>query len=169
MYHYNGNPLRLDKAFTDADGNQYPKDWLRQSSQEQRDALGITWVAPDPTEYYDQRFYWGVGNPKDLAQLQEQWVAKQKEIAQSLLRPTDWAVIRGMEDPGKPVGLELKNYRADVRSTSSAREVQIEACVDVDELAALLTSPAEIYDEELDAMVANIDPFLAPWPEGPAT
>jgi hypothetical protein len=41
--------------------------------------------------------------------------------------------------------------------------------VDVDELAALLTSPAEIYDEELDAMVANIDPFLAPWPEGPAT
>ena len=44
MYYYNGNPLRLDKAFTDADGNQYPKEWLRNSSQEQRDALGITYI-----------------------------------------------------------------------------------------------------------------------------
>lgn len=167
MYHYNGSPLRLDKAFTDADGNQYPKDWLRQSSQEQRDALGITWVAADPAEYYDKRFYWGVGNPKDLAQLQEQWVARQKDIAQSLLRPTDWYITRMIEDSNCPCPAAVTQYRADVRTVSGSREAQIQACADVDELVALLTGTAEVYDEELDAMVANTDPFLTPWPDAP--
>jgi hypothetical protein len=144
MYYYNGDPLPLDKAFTDTDGNQYPANWLRNSSQEQRDALGIVWVAPDPAEYYDQRFYWGVGNPKDLAQLQEQWVAEQKKIAGSLLAPTDWYIVRMTEDSNCMCPPGLTQYRADVRAVSGVREAQINDCVDVDELAALITAPATI-------------------------
>ena len=144
MYYYNGNPLRLDKAFVDADGNQYPANWLRTSSQEQRDALGITWVAPDPAAYYDQRYYWGVGNPKDLDQLKELHKEKQKQAADSLLRPTDWMVIRGIENPGKPVTAGISSYRSDVRAACDARELAIDACADVDELVALLHAPAQI-------------------------
>jgi hypothetical protein len=143
MYYYNGNPLRLDKAFTDTDGNQYPANWLRNSTQEQRDALDITWVAPDPAAYYDQRFYWGVGNPKDLAQLQEQWVAKQKEIAGSTLAQSDWYSARA-HDTGVPVPEAVLVYRNQVRVISGQREAQITATIDVDELAALIAAPATI-------------------------
>ena len=144
MYYYNGDPLRLDKAFTDTDGNQYPANWLRNSTQEQRDALGITWVAPDPAAYYDQQFYWGVGNPKDLDGLKELWVAKQKQIAGSLLAPTDWYVIRMTEDATCTCPPEVVQYRADVRSASNTREAQITACADVEELEALIKAPATV-------------------------
>jgi len=144
MYYYNGNPLRLDKAFTDVDGNQYPANWLRNSTQEQRDALGITWVAPDPAAYYDQRFYWGPGIPKDLDQLKELWVAKQKEIASSLLTPTDWMVIRSIDNPSIPISSTIFQYRADVRSVSDLREAQVNSCVNVEALEELIKAPATI-------------------------
>ena len=172
MYYYNGNPLRLDKAFTDTDGNQYPSNWLRNSSQEQRDALGITWEAPDPAASYDQRFYWGVGNPKaleDVGQedengdpvldsdgnqrvakgLKSKWIAKQKEIAGSLLAPTDWYVIRMTEDATCMCPPEVTQYRADVRSASNTREAEIAACVDVEELKALIADTLTPWPEAL--------------------
>lgn len=160
MYYLNGEPLRLDKAFTDADGNQYPANWLRNSTQEQRDALGIVWVAPDPAAYYDQRFYWGVGNPKDLDGLKEEWVSKQKGIAGSLLAPTDWYVIRATEDPDCVCPPAIAQYRADVRTASGQREAQINACADVEELEALIKAPATIegvVQEYVPAVPAVID------------
>ena len=144
MYYLNGEPLRLDKAFTDADGNQYPADWLRNSTQEQRDALGIAWVAPDPAAYYDQRFYWGVGNPKDLDDLKALWVGKQKAAAGSFLTPTDWYVVRAMEVPGYVCPPEMTQYRADVRTVCEQREAQINACEDVEALEVLIKAPATI-------------------------
>ena len=160
MYYLNGEPLRLDKAFTDADGNQYPANWLRNSTQEQRDALGITWVAPDPAAYYDQRFYWGVGNPKDLDGLKDLWVSKQKETAGSLLASTDWYVIRMTEDPECMCPPAVVQYRADVRTISGQREAQILACTDVEELEALIKAPATvevITQEYVPAVPAVID------------
>ena len=64
-------------------------------------AIGITEVAD--LEPHDQRFYWGVGNPKALEDngeekgLKSLWVAKQKEIAASMLAPIDWYVTRSAE------------------------------------------------------------------------
>jgi len=63
MFLLNGNPISLDVAFT-YNEIQYPPNWIRLASQQERAAIGITEVA-DP-EYYDQRFYWGVDNPKLL-------------------------------------------------------------------------------------------------------
>ena len=55
-------------------------------------------MAPDPAASYDQRFYWGVGNPKDLGGSKEYWVSKQKATAGSTLAQSDWYVVRAAED-----------------------------------------------------------------------
>ena len=164
MYYLNGEPLRLDKAFTDADGNQYPANWLRSSTQEQRDALGITWAAPDPAAYYDQQFWWGVGNPKDLDELKKDWTGRQKSAAGSFLTPTDWYVVRAMEVAEYACPPEITEYRASVRTVCGEREAQIEACEDVETLEALIKAPATIqgitaervdpvFDKETDELL----------------
>ena len=59
-----GSPLAVDVAFTTSDGTQYPANWLRLASADEKTALSITEVADDPT--YDNRFYWGDGTAKAL-------------------------------------------------------------------------------------------------------
>jgi hypothetical protein len=61
----NGKTLPIDRGFTHND-IQYPRNWLRLSTQEDKDALGITWEA-DPVRH-DDRYYWDgdINNPKML-------------------------------------------------------------------------------------------------------
>ena len=63
-YLYNGNPVNIDPEIT-INSIRYPH--LRDPAL--REQLGVTEVA-DP-EQYDQRFYWGVGNPKLLNDREE--------------------------------------------------------------------------------------------------
>ena len=49
MFILNGKPLALDRAFTAPDGTQYPANWLRLSTPQQREAIGITEQADPPT------------------------------------------------------------------------------------------------------------------------
>lgn len=60
MYTLNGQPISIDNPYTAPDGTRYPN--LR--DPEIRAALGVVEVPDEAT--YDQRFYWGVGNPKLL-------------------------------------------------------------------------------------------------------
>ena len=69
MFLLNGNPLSIDTPF-EIDGTHYPANWLRLTSIEEKNAVGITEV-PDVTVAYDDRFYWGVGNPKLLNDREE--------------------------------------------------------------------------------------------------
>lgn len=143
--------LPLDKAFTTSDGRQFPKNWLRLSSLEEKQALGIT-VAPDPVApSYDQRFYWSPELPKDHEQLKEQWVAATKQAAGSLLSQYDWYITRQSET-GKPVPQIVLDYRAAVRIQSDNREVMINGTADTEQLAAVITS-------DFGGMF--------PWPPGP--
>ena len=66
MFLLNGNRLSEGTAFTDAEGNQYPQNWLNLSTEEEKAAIGITWEA-DATRA-DDRFYWdgNIANPKAL-------------------------------------------------------------------------------------------------------
>ena len=64
-FQLNGKIINIYKAYTTADGVKYPN--LRDASV--REALGVVEVA-DP-EAYDQRFYWGVDNPKLLDDREE--------------------------------------------------------------------------------------------------
>ena len=164
----NGQPLGVDRPFTDADGTQYPANWLRHASADEKAAIGITEVA-DP-EPYDQRFYWGVGNPKALEDdgedkgLKSLWIAEQKAIAASMLAPTDWYVTRKAEDSTAAIPSAVSTRRAAIRTTCGTREAQINACDTTDALAALLTNPAEVMNSEGN-MVANTEPFITQWPE----
>ena len=183
-YLLNGQPLAVGRQFKDAEGRQYPANWLQLSTIADRARLGITEVA-DP-ERYDQRFYFGVGNPKALEDVNEVdengdavldadgnqvvnkglksvWVAKQKEIAASMLAPTDWYVTRKAEaDVAIPSA--VSTYRSAVRTVCGTRESEITACTTTAELAALLTNSATVPNAE-GVLVENTDPFITPWPE----
>jgi len=63
-YLYNGNPVNIDSEIT-INSIRYPH--LRDPAL--REQLGVTEVADAPD--YDQRFFWGVGNPKILNDREE--------------------------------------------------------------------------------------------------
>jgi len=139
MFLLNGHPLSPDSAFVTPDGTQYPANWLRLSSPEERAAIGIT-EEPDPAPY-DQRFYWGPELPKDHEQLVEQWVQQTRSTANTLLAPTDWQVIREA-DNGKLMSAETKADRQFVRDAAGGKIAAINATTTTAELAAYITSNA---------------------------
>ena len=59
----NDKPLAVDVPFTVGDIN-YPANWLRFATADEKTALGIKEVA-DPVTY-DSRFYWNDGTEKAL-------------------------------------------------------------------------------------------------------
>jgi len=151
----NGNPLAVDVPFTVGDIN-YPANWLRLSTADEKTALGITEVADDPT--YDNRFYWGNGTPKTLTDTNEvdengdpvldengdQVVtlgvksilkAQEKVIAGSLLAKYDWYVVRKAEK-STAIPSAITTYRDGVRTACTTRETEITNCADT---AALVT------------------------------
>ena len=152
----NGSPLAVDVAFKTSDGTQYPANWLRLSTADEKTALGITEVADDPV--YDSRFYTGDGTAKTLTDTNEvdengdpvldengdQVVtlgvksvlkAREKTIAGSLLAKYDWYVIRKAET-SKAIPTTIKTYRTAVRTACLTRETEIDNCADT---AALVT------------------------------
>ena len=189
-YQIGDRKLPLDVAWTDADGIQRPANWLRLSTERDRELLGITWVA-DTSNNYDQRFYWGVDNPKQLNDeaildedgndtgevqtgLKTLWKAKQNEIAASLLAPSDWRVIKAKETSTN-IPSTWKTYRAAVRTACNTRQSEIDACSDVAALKELLFGSAQIQQTDDDGngvedddgnavMIANPNIATA-WPD----
>lgn len=142
MFLLNGNPLPLDTPFTTPDGIQYPANWLRLASLEEKKAIGITEVPDAPV--YDQRFFWGYdqeGNliPKDHSQLVDQWVTQTKQTAGSLLSQTDWYIVRQAET-GTETPTEVLLERLQIRELSNGKEQLINATTTTEELAAYITS-----------------------------
>ena len=151
----NGNPLPVDVAFTHNE-IQYPANWLRLSTAEEKTAIGITEVADDPV--YDSRFYWGNGTAKALddedakdeegnllknpdgSQMVIQGVksvlkTQEKATAGSLLAKYDWYVVRQAEK-STAIPSAITTYRDAVRTACDTREKEIDACSDT---AALVT------------------------------
>ena len=184
-YVLNGKRLRVGKAFVDpATSIQYPANWLKLASEADKAAIGVVWeVDPAPV---DGRFYWSEGNAKRLNDenatdengdavldadgnqvvnygLKTEWVKKQKEIAGSLLAPSDWYVTRQFET-SEAMPTAVSDYRTAVRNICGTREGEINACTTTEELVALLTNPAQVRNDDGD-MVANTAPFITPWPE----
>ena len=151
----NGNPLAVDVAFSHND-IQYPANWLRLSTAEEKIALGITEVADAPT--YDSRFYKGDGSARALDDVNatdengdpvldengDQVVilgvksilkAQEKVTAQSLLAQYDWYIVRKAEK-SIAIPTAITTYRDGVRTACDTREKEIDACADT---AALVT------------------------------
>ena len=70
MYKLNGRTLNPDEGFQH-EGTSYPQNWLRLTSLEEKQAIGITEEPDVVAPWYDQRFYWGVDNPKLLNDREE--------------------------------------------------------------------------------------------------
>jgi hypothetical protein len=136
MFILNDQPLSPDRAFTH-NQIQYPANWLRLSSPEEREAIGIT-EEPDPIQV-DQRFYWDTGIPKDHTQLVDQWVGQVKQTAGSLLSQTDWYITRASET-GVAAPQSVLERRAEVRNLSNEKEAFLRLTETTDELAAYVTS-----------------------------
>ena len=150
-----GNRLAVDVAFSHNDIN-YPANWLRLSTADEKTAIGITEVADDPV--FDSRFYNGDGSAKTLADTNEvdengdpvldfngdQVVtlgvksvlkAQEKTTAGSLLSKYDWYVVRKAEK-STAIPTAITTYRDAVRTACDTRETEIDACADT---AALVT------------------------------
>ena len=158
----NGSPLPVDVAFSHNNIN-YPANWLRLSTAEEKTAIGITEVADDPV--YDSRFYNGDGSAKTLTDTNEvdengdplldengdQVVtlgvksvlkAQEKEIAGSLLAKYDWYVVRKAEK-STAIPTAITTYRDGVRTACDTREKEIDACSDTAALVTLYSSKDE--------------------------
>jgi len=165
----NGNPLAVDVPFTTSDGTQYPANWLRLSTAEEKTDLGISEVA-DPTTY-DGRFYNDDGSAKALDDKTETvdgveyktlgvksiLKAQEKATAGSLLAKYDWYVVRKTEK-GTEIPTAITTYRDAVRTACDTRETEITNCADT---AALVT----LYGAtEKDGVVT---PNMTQYPEDP--
>ena len=99
----NGNTLPIDRGFTH-NNIQYPRNWLRQATQEDKDALGITWEA-DPVRH-DDRYYWNgeLDNPKALEDVEESdvddnplWVQEYDAVTELMVDTTERLVTKGLK------------------------------------------------------------------------
>lgn len=137
MFLLNGNTLPLDTPF-EIHGTYYPANWLRFTSIQEKNAVGITEV-PDVTVTYDDRFYWGVDNPKDLTQLKTQWVTQVKDTTNKLLAVSDWMIIRKAER-NVDVPQSTSAYRISIINECTRLVAAINACTDVPSLIAVVTT-----------------------------
>jgi hypothetical protein len=137
MFKHNDTIIPLDTPF-EIDGTSYPANWLRLTSLEEKQAVGITEVADETTSYNDQ-FYWGVDNPKDLTDLKKNWTAQVKDTANKLLSQTDWMVIRKAErDVAIPEA--TVTYRAAVIAECTRLVTAITEAADVSALITIVTT-----------------------------
>jgi hypothetical protein len=131
-----GRPLSYDRAFTHNE-IQYPANWLRLASLEEKQAIGITEVADAPS--YDQRFYWSPDLPKDHDDLVTLWINTTNQTAYSLLAPSDWYVIRKQETE-TAVPKDVLDRRGEIRSFCDTKREAITSTKTTEELAAYITS-----------------------------
>ena len=161
----NGNPLAVGVAFSHND-IQYPANWLRLSTAEEKTAIGITEVADAPI--YDSRFYYGDGTAKAVDDKTETidgveyktlgvksvLKAEEKITAGTLLARYDWYIVRKAEK-STAIPTAITTYRDGVRTACDTREKEIDACADT---AALVT----LYGTKEDGT-----PNMTQYPEDP--
>ena len=149
MLKLDGKTLQYDRAFTH-EGISYPANWLRLTTLEEKQAIGIYEVA-DNTQSWDQRFYWGIDNPKDLDQLKANYTAEQNYIAGTLLSPSDWRVVKASEVADYSVPSEWLDYRAEVRSVCNTRQAEIDEVTTVEALKELFFGEPTITQQKKDS------------------
>lgn len=106
-------------------------------------------------QQYDQRFYWGLNNPKALEDqeqsdeggnplstsrgLKSVWISQIKETANSMLSPTDWAVIRQIERQ-IAIPSHISINRSAIIAECNRLETAISGCSTVEELITVVTT-----------------------------
>ena len=151
-----GTGIPIDIPFTIGTTN-YPANWLRLSTPEEKKAAGI--VEVDDPKSYNPKFYWSDGTPKTLADvnakdkdgnliknadgsqhiiygLKTLLKKEEKQTASYLLQRYDWLVVRKAEK-GTAIPTEIETFRDSVRTVCDTREKEIDACADIAALETL--------------------------------
>ena len=148
MFLLDGNKLQEGTPFTDKNGNQYASNWLNLSTEEEKAAVGITWVA-DPAPV-DTRFYWDTDLPKAIEDkleedgsttkgLKTQFIAQVKDTANKMLAETDWVVIRKIER-AVDIPADVEAIRGKIVAEANRLEDAIKATTTVEELIEVLNN-----------------------------
>ena len=102
-YKLDGKTLIMDRSFTHNE-IQYPRNWLQLSTQEEKNAIGVTWEA-DPVRA-DDRYYWNgeLDNPKALEDVEAVdedgnplWVQEWDEEAEAMVNTPVRLVTKGLK------------------------------------------------------------------------
>ena len=161
MFLLNGNRLAEGTSFYDANGTQYPPQWLNVSTEEQKLAIGITWVA-DPIRA-DDRFYWNgdINNAKaleDKLETKEDGTPLYKQVydkaTESMVDTTEQVVTKGLKS----------NFIAQVKDTAGKLLAQTDWYVvrkserNVDIPTNIVTKRATIVTEadRLETAISNV-------------
>lgn len=116
MFLLNGQPLAVDTPFT-ANEIQYPANWLRLASAEEKSAIGITEQADAVRA--DDRFYWNgdINLPKALDDKEESdengnplYVKVYDQVTESMVDTTERLVTKGLKS----------NFIAQVKQTAGS-------------------------------------------------
>lgn len=134
-------------------GVQYPDNWIRLSTEEDRERIGLEGPLPEP-EPYDQVFYWGPDQPKDHGQLVEEYSGHVRRNASALLSDTDWMVIR-KADTGVPLDPAVAAWRQAVRVAAGEKVSAVEATTSTEGLAAYIRGEEYPVWPELEAVPAE--------------
>ena len=148
MFLLNGKHLPEGVGFRDANGTQYASNWLNLSTEEEKLAIGITWVA-DPAPI-DTRFYWDTDLPKALEDKLEEngsttkglkttFKAQVKDTANKLLANTDWYVIRKAER-SIDIPTDIADKRSVIVTEANRLETAIDGVANVEELIEVLNN-----------------------------
>jgi hypothetical protein len=135
-----GRVIQPDRAFTLGDIS-YPATWIRNASEAEKEAIGLTWQDPPETQFKDSRYYDNhvapdgtvTSTPKDVEQLKANLVGDAKRTANTLLDGSDWMVSANHER-GRLMSEEWADYRADVLAECERQETAIKAAADIEAL-----------------------------------
>jgi hypothetical protein len=184
MWKYGSRVIRENKAWTDDNGIQHPRNWHIWSAAE-KEAAGLVEVTPDSPP--DSRLYtWGYqadgvtisataksmtdvnevdgdGNPildgdgNQMVQLgvRSELKAAVKTQQGSLLSQTDWVVTRKAEKT-TAIPANIVTWRDAIRVKATAMEDAIDGAANTEAVAALFLS----WDED-----GNKSGILYDWPE----
>ena len=160
-FYIDGNRLQEGVSFYDANGTQYGAGWLNQTTEEQKLAIGITWLA-DPVRA-DDRFYWNgdINNPKALEnklEVKENGTPLYKQVydkaTESMVDTTEQVITKGLKS----------NFIAQVKDTAgkllNATDWYVvrKAERNVDIPANIVTKRATIVTEadRLETAISNV-------------
>jgi hypothetical protein len=144
-YKLGDRTLQLDVPW-EHNGIQYPANWLRLSTAQDRATLGIVWEN-DNTQSWNQKFYWGYdadGNliPKTYTELKTLWIAQTKNTAYELLQPSDYLWPKLQDENSSFAAAKTayaaspwSTWRSTIRTECAAMVTAIEATADVGDTA----------------------------------
>ena len=143
MFKLGDRYLQHDTPF-EHNGVRYPSNWLRLSTPEEKNAIGLTEVE-DPI-ILDRRFYMpqdptGDPIPRDLETVKEEQINTVKLSMKNMLSHTDWVIIRQI-DTGQLMSNSIKDYRSAVREMGNKQIERIKDAIDIEDLIRVVNSIA---------------------------